>query len=202
MNELTLNRALTALAPDWRWLTVCGSFLYYARTFSGHKAPMSVFMQRFLSATAMPFMFFFSCVRSRLSHTAVPAFIVGLCLILSGCSFFPGVYRLDIPQGNLITQQMVDQLRPGLSKRQVTFILGTPLLRDTFDQDRWDYIYGFQPGGGTRSQERLTVYFENDQLIRFAGDFQQTPENSQFPTAPGAAAAAAPAAPPVATPSR
>jgi outer membrane protein assembly factor BamE len=198
MNELTLNRAKTALTPAWRWLTVCGSFLYYARTFSGHKAPMSAFMPSLLSFISF-MSFTASYLRSRWSHAAVPALTVGLCLLLSGCSFFPGVYRLDIPQGNLITQQMVDQLRPGLSKRQVTFILGTPLLRDTFDQDRWDYIYGFQPGGGTRSQERLTVYFENDQLVRFAGDFQQTPENSQFPTAPGAAAAA-PAAPPAATP--
>ena len=53
-------------------------------------------------------------------------------LVLSSCSF-PGVYRIDIPQGNIITQEMVDQLRPGLTKRQVNFIMGTPLIRDTFD---------------------------------------------------------------------
>lgn len=93
---------------------------------------------------------------------------------------FPGVYRLNIPQGNIITQEMVDQLRPGLSKRQVNFILGTPLVKDTFDQDRWDYLYSFQPGGGERVQERLTVFFENDQLTHFVGDFEQTPENEQF----------------------
>lgn len=106
-------------------------------------------------------------------------------LLLSSCgtvtSFaFPGVYRLNIPQGNVITQEMVDQLRPGLTKRQVNFILGTPLIKDTFDQDRWDYIYSFQPGGGERVQERLTLFFENDQLTHFTGDFQQTPENEQF----------------------
>jgi len=106
-------------------------------------------------------------------------------LLLSSCgsvtSFaFPGVYRLNIPQGNIITQEMVDQLRPGLTKRQVNFILGTPLVKDTFDQDRWDYLYSFQPGGGERVQERLTVFFENEQLTHFAGDFEQTPENEQF----------------------
>lgn len=106
-------------------------------------------------------------------------------LLLSSCgtvtSFaFPGVYRLNIPQGNVITQEMVDQLRPGLTKRQVNFILGTPLIKDTFDQDRWDYIYSFQPGGGERVQERLTLFFENGQLTHFTGDFQQTPENEQF----------------------
>ena len=106
-------------------------------------------------------------------------------LLLSGCgsvtSFaFPGVYRLNIPQGNIITQEMVDQLRPGLTKRQVNFIMGTPLVKDTFDQDRWDYLYSFQPGGGERVQERLTVFFENDQLTHFFGDYEQTPENEQF----------------------
>ncbi|HTR01442.1 MAG TPA: outer membrane protein assembly factor BamE [Candidatus Acidoferrum sp.] len=112
--------------------------------------------------------------------------------LLAGCgtasSFhFPGVYRIDIPQGNIITQKQIDQLRPGLSKRQVTFILGTPLLRDTFNQDRWDYIYSYQPGGGERGQERLTVFFENDKLVKLGGDFQQSPENLQFPANPAPA---------------
>jgi outer membrane protein assembly factor BamE len=102
-------------------------------------------------------------------------------LVLTACSF-PGVYRIDIPQGNIITQEMVDQLRPGLTKRQVNFIMGTPLIRDTFDQDRWDYVYSYQPGGGERAQERVTVYFDNGELSRFTGDFQQTPENNQFPS--------------------
>jgi outer membrane protein assembly factor BamE len=121
----------------------------------------------------------------------------GLCVLLSSCgsvtSFsFPGVYRIDIPQGNIITQEMVDQLRPGLTKRQVTFILGTPLLRDTFDQDRWDYLYSFQPGGGERAQEVLTVHFENNVLTSISGDFQQTPENLQFPSATTSTAPPAP----------
>ena len=112
-------------------------------------------------------------------------FTVVFTALLSSCgsvtSFaFPGVYRLNIPQGNIITQEMVDQLRPGLTKRQVNFILGTPLVKDTFDQDRWDYIYSFQVGGGERVQETLTVFFENNELTHFTGDFQQTPENEQF----------------------
>lgn len=104
---------------------------------------------------------------------------------LYGCSSvpklaFPGVYRIDIPQGNIITQQQVDQLRPGLTKQQVNFILGTPLVRDTFNQDRWDYLYSFQPGGGERAQEVLSVFFENNELVRIGGDFRQTPENASF----------------------
>jgi outer membrane protein assembly factor BamE len=116
-------------------------------------------------------------------------FIVCFSLLLGSCgsvtSFaFPGVYRLNIPQGNIVTQEMIDQLRPGLTKRQVNFILGTPLIKDTFDQDRWDYLYSFQPGGGERVQETLTVFFENNQLTHFTGDFEQTPENEQFGNEP------------------
>lgn len=112
------------------------------------------------------------------------ALLFGL-LLLAGCgnvsSFrFPGVYRLDIPQGNIVTQDMVDQLRPGLTKRQVNFILGTPLIRDTFDQDRWDYVYSYQPGGGERVQERLVVFFEEGALVRFEGDFTQSAGKEQF----------------------
>lgn len=107
-----------------------------------------------------------------------------LASLVSACSVpklsFPGVYRIDIPQGNIITQDMVDQLRPGLTKRQVTFIMGTPLVRDTFHQDRWDYLYSIQPGGGERAQEVLTVYFEDGLLARFDGDFEQSPEKQQF----------------------
>lgn len=95
---------------------------------------------------------------------------------LTGCNNigsmeFPGVYKIGIPQGNIITQDMVDQLRPGMTKRQVIFVMGSPLVRDPFRQDRWDYIYSYQPGGGVRGQERVTVFFVDDLLIRFTGDF-------------------------------
>ncbi len=66
---------------------------------------------------------------------------------------------------------MVDQLRPGMTKRQVIFVMGTPLVRDPFHQNRWDYIYSYQPGGGERGQERVSVFFEDDALVSFSGDF-------------------------------
>ena len=89
---------------------------------------------------------------------------VACLLLLSACNNigsmdFPGVYKISIPQGNIITQEMVDQLRPGMTKRQVIFVMGTPLIRDPYHQDRWDYVYNFQPGGGERGQERLSVLF-------------------------------------------
>jgi outer membrane protein assembly factor BamE len=90
---------------------------------------------------------------------------------LAGCSF-PGVYKLDIQQGNVVTQDMIDQLKPGMSRRQVRFIMGNALISDTFHPDRLDYIYTLQPGGGQRQQEHASIIFnENDQLIGLAGDF-------------------------------
>ena len=110
-------------------------------------------------------------------------------LVLSGCNNigsmdFPGVYKISIPQGNIITQEMVDQLRPGMTKRQVIFVMGTPLVRDPYHQDRWDYVYNFQPGGGERGQERLSVLFENDQLVSLSCDFEPTPAETAAATAP------------------
>ncbi len=96
-----------------------------------------------------------------------------VCASLAACAEFPGVYLIDIEQGNVITEEMVNQLRPGMTKRQVRFIMGTPLIQDTFDQGRWDYLYSFQPGGEPREEERLVVLFdEQDRLVSFSGDFE------------------------------
>lgn len=89
---------------------------------------------------------------------------------LSGCGF-PGVYKIDIQQGNVVTQEMVDQLRPGMTTRQVRFIMGTPLIQDTFEPNRWDYLYSMQSGHNPREQERISLMFENDRLVGLAGDF-------------------------------
>lgn len=101
--------------------------------------------------------------------------LLSVLLVLGACSNsilqFPGVYKIDILQGNIITQDMVDKLRPGMTKRQVIFVMGTPLVADPFHQDRWDYVYNYQPGGGERVGEHVTVYFENDALVRITGDY-------------------------------
>ncbi len=103
-------------------------------------------------------------------HLLTSLTFVGL-LALAGCSF-PGVYKIDIQQGNVVTQDMIDQLRPGMTRRQVRFIMGNPLLVDTFHANRWDYLYSLQPGGGERQQERMSVMFNgNDQLVGLSGDF-------------------------------
>jgi outer membrane protein assembly factor BamE len=103
-------------------------------------------------------------------HLLTSLTFVGL-LALAGCSF-PGVYKIDIQQGNVVTQDMIDQLRPGMTRRQVRFIMGNPMLVDTFHPNRWDYLYSMQQGGARRQQERVSVFFnEQDQLASLAGDF-------------------------------
>jgi outer membrane protein assembly factor BamE len=92
-------------------------------------------------------------------------------LLISACSYFPGVHKIDIQQGNIVTQPMLDQLRPGMTKSQVRYILGTPLLMDTFDQNRWDYLHTLQKGGKERNQERLSLFFKDGKLSGFNGDF-------------------------------
>ncbi len=87
---------------------------------------------------------------------------------------FPGVYRIDIQQGNIVTQKMVDQLSPGMTKRQVLFVMGTPLIQDTFAPNRWDYIYSLQPGGKKRKQKSISLFFEDERLTGFKGDFIPT----------------------------
>lgn len=79
-------------------------------------------------------------------------------------------YRIDIRQGNYVTQEMVAQLKPGMSRDQVRFILGTPLVADIFHADRWDYIYSFKPGRGEVQLRRFAVFFADNKLARVAGD--------------------------------
>lgn len=103
------------------------------------------------------------------------------CLVLlpflAACSSMPDVtnyvspYKIDIRQGNFVSQEMVAQLRLGLTRDQVRFILGSPLIADMFHADRWDYVYRFKAGNKNEIQERrLTVFFVDNKLARVAGD--------------------------------
>jgi outer membrane protein assembly factor BamE len=108
--------------------------------------------------------------------------ITSLVLIIStGCSYikFPGVYTLDIQQGNIVTQDMVNQLKPGMTKRQVRFVLGTPLIADTFEQDRWEYYYSLRDAKKNTTKETMTVFFKEDKLVKFTGDFRAEAGDSQ-----------------------
>lgn len=79
-------------------------------------------------------------------------------------------YRIDVRQGNFVTQEMVAQLKPGLTRDQVRFILGSPLVADMFHADRWDYVYRYRRGREEVQQRTLTVFFVDNKLTRVAGD--------------------------------
>jgi outer membrane protein assembly factor BamE len=107
----------------------------------------------------------------------------GAIAVLAGCAqmtqpfdnFIPlvtqfGVYRLDINQGNYISQDMVDKLKVGQTKPQVRAALGTPLVTSAFRDNRWDYVYMFKSAGRVREHRQFTVYFKDDALARWEGD--------------------------------
>jgi len=79
-------------------------------------------------------------------------------------------YRPDVQQGNVVTKDMVDQLRPGMTRDQVRFLLGTPMLTDIFHQDRWDYPYYLRRRTGETQIRKLAVFFEEGKLARFDSD--------------------------------
>jgi outer membrane protein assembly factor BamE len=98
-----------------------------------------------------------------------------IVMLLAGCGFVPQIpgvkpYRIEIQQGNFISQDMVAQLKPGMSKEQVRLALGTPLLTDIFHADRWDYVYWRERPGAKLEQRKLTVFFEDGKLMRLDGD--------------------------------
>ena len=88
-----------------------------------------------------------------------------------------GVYKLDINQGNYISQDMVDKLKAGQTKGQVRTVLGTPLITSAFRDNRWDYVYEYQRNGRVREHRQFTVYFKEDALARWEGD--EMPQSAQ-----------------------
>lgn len=110
-----------------------------------------------------------------LSRHPLPSLLL-LAACLGACSSTPDItsrlspYRIDVRQGNYVTQDMVARLKPGMSRDQVRFALGTPLVADMFHADRWDYIYRFQPGRGEPQLRRIVVFFAEGKLVRVGGD--------------------------------
>ena len=119
----------------------------------------------------------FSPVRTRTSA-------VVLALLIPACSYLPAMpslpslpglasikpYRIDIQQGNFLSPEMVAQLKKGMTREQVRFVLGTPLVTDIFHGDRWDYVFYRELGNGSKDQRRLSVFFDNDKLVRAVGE--------------------------------
>ena len=105
-------------------------------------------------------------------HPASRALILAAPIALAACSP-PQIikpYRMEIQQGNYISQEMVSQLKLGMSKEQVRFVLGTPLVTDIFHADRWDYVYYRDTKRAGREERKIAVLFENGKLARVLGD--------------------------------
>ena len=108
--------------------------------------------------------------------------------VLAACANTPDIssrltpYRIDVRQGNFVTQEMIAQLKAGQTKDQVRFILGTPLVADMFHGDRWDYVYRFQPGHGEAQERRIVVYFAEGKLTRITGDVVASEPGAAQPT--------------------
>lgn len=109
------------------------------------------------------------------------AFFLRLLLLLSlpflsHCTYLPSIpYKIDIQQGNVVTEEMVAKLKPGMTRSQVRFTLGSPLIVDVFHSDRWDYIYRIAPKGRVSEEKKLAVFFKDDRLSHIQGDFPQPP---------------------------
>jgi outer membrane protein assembly factor BamE len=90
--------------------------------------------------------------------------LVGLAFgaLASGC-----VYRINIQQGNFLDQTAVDQVKPGMTRSQIRYLLGTPMVADSFNKERWDYIYYLKKGRSRHvDSRRVTVYFEGDKVTK------------------------------------
>ncbi|WP_296904774.1 outer membrane protein assembly factor BamE [Polaromonas sp.] len=116
------------------------------------------------------------------------AFIVMACAVLGACSSMSSSsinpvnwitpYKVDVIQGNFVSKEQVEQLRPGLSRDEVKALLGTPLMTSLFHVDRWDYVFTMKRQGVEPQSFKYTVFFKGDQLERFEGDAM--PSEAEF----------------------
>ncbi len=100
-------------------------------------------------------------------------------------------YRIEIQQGNFVSQEMVSQLKPGMSKDQVRYVLGTPLITDSFHADRWDYVFRRQRVNSSELEQRkIAVFFEEGKLKRVEGDVKPAAQTAADAAKPAPDAAA------------
>lgn len=105
--------------------------------------------------------------------------LVSVLTGITACSSlrFPGVYRIKIEQGNYIEEDMVSQLVKGMTRRQVRYVMGSPLVKDSFNRDRWDYYYNVRRNNEVLKEYQFSVFFENDLLTHWEGDYEPTKES-------------------------
>jgi outer membrane protein assembly factor BamE len=94
---------------------------------------------------------------------AAACIVVGL--LLASCSVF-SVHRIDVRQGNALEPQAIEQLEVGMTEEQVRYLLGSPMISDSYHDNRWDYVYYYDPGDGPVKQRQMTVFFEDGQVVK------------------------------------
>ena len=109
---------------------------------------------------------------------AALAVATALSTILTSCAL-PRVYKVTVQQGNVITQQMVDDLRPGMTREQVAFVMGEPVIKNPFDQDRWDYVYTLRVPGVVRDHMKMSLFFTDGLLSHFVGDLAPSDQQAK-----------------------
>ena len=92
--------------------------------------------------------------------------IACVVILINGCT----IHIPDVQQGNVLEPEVLAQLHPGLSKKQVKFLMGTPIIHDAFQPDRWDYVYLFESQDSKTIRKRVTVFFDHDTLSRIETD--------------------------------
>ncbi len=98
-----------------------------------------------------------------------------IAVLAAGCGKLPevpvpGLYRVDIRQGNALDDAALARLEPGMTRSKVLHLLGTPAIDDVFHADRWEYLFSYAPGGEPSEWRRIALHFEDDRLVRIEGD--------------------------------
>mgnify|MGYP001556000932 CR=1 FL=1 len=109
-----------------------------------------------------------------------------LSLVLAGCSLsdLPGLYRVEIQQGNIITKERLKEVKPGLTRQQVVFLLGSPSVVDPFHQDRWDYVFQILDSKYNYTTHKMALFFKDDALEKIEGTAAETDIVSELKTNP------------------
>jgi outer membrane protein assembly factor BamE len=102
---------------------------------------------------------------------AIIPLLLSSCSVKSPIDYFEGkIYKLDVQQGNIVSPQMIAGLKPRMTRSQVRFVLGTPLIQDAFHKDRWDYIFRLIKNEQLIEERHIVVKFEDDELVSIKGD--------------------------------
>ena len=101
--------------------------------------------------------------------------LVCICFVSASCSHlrFPAAFKIDVAQGNILEVDKVEQLQPGMTQRQVIYLLGSPVMKDPFQPNTWNYVYQFSRGGQVSHRYRLELRFEGTILRAIEGDIDQ-----------------------------